>query len=347
MSGTALSPELVAYSKEIGVQNLKPLWEAEHIQRPREPETIVQPVIWRYRDIRPILLRSGELVTTEQAERRVLALCNPGLEGQFWATRTLYAGMQLINPGEIAWAHRHTQAAMRFIVEGHGAYTTVEGEKVTLAPGDFVITPSWTWHDHGNEGDGPVVWLDSLDTPLVQHLDSMFREDAPAGTVQDQTVPVDGSAARFGRGLLPVDLDQGAANSPLAKYPYDRTREALEEMRKADEWDPCQGLKLRYANPASGDFVMPTIGTCIQLLPKGFAGAPYRATESVIYVAVEGQGRTTIGDAVFDWEPGDVFVAPGWTRYRHEASSDAVLFSVTDRPVHLKLGLWREERGNA
>ena len=141
------------------------------------------PAIWKYEDVRADVMASGALISAEEAVRRVLILENPGLPGQASITQSLYAGLQLILPGEIAPSHRHTQSALRFIVEGRGAYTAVNGERTTMRPGDFIITPSWTWHDHGNadsaDGGEPVVWLDGLDIPLLRFLDAGFAENYP------------------------------------------------------------------------------------------------------------------------------------------------------------------------
>jgi gentisate 1,2-dioxygenase len=254
--------------------------------------------------------------------------------------------MQLIMPGEVAPAHRHSQSALRFIIEGKGAYTAVDGERTYMSPGDFIITPSWTWHDHGNDSDQPMVWLDGLDIPLVGLLDAGFMEPGNAET-QMVTKPAGDSLARYGSGLLPVDWRPSSPTSPVFNYPYARTRDALEQMKRQQEWDRCHGLKLRYVNPATGDHAMPTMATFMQLLPKGFAGAPYRSTDGAVYVCVEGRGETRIGDKTLAWSPRDVFVVPSWAAHTHRAESESVLFSFSDRVVQEKLGLWREARGNA
>jgi len=173
-----VNSDLARFSKEIAALNMKPLWE--RVMR-LKPGTAAQAAIWRWKDTRPLLARACELITARQAERRVLMLENPLLSGTTFATPTLYAGLQAILPGEIAPSHRHTQSALRFIVEGKGAWTAVNGERTTMHPGDFIITPSWTWHDHGNpsveEGGEPVVWLDGLDIPLVAQMDAGFAEN--------------------------------------------------------------------------------------------------------------------------------------------------------------------------
>ncbi len=325
--------------------NLAPLWEVFHELVAKEPGSSARAALWRWDEVRPFVLESGGLITAKEAERRVLVLENPGLRGQSRITPTLYAGLQLILPDEVAPAHRHSQSALRFIVEGEGAYTAVEGERVYMAPGDFVITPSWTWHDHGNETEAPVIWLDGLDIPIVGFFDASFAESHDAES-QQATRPAGDSLARYGSGLLPVDYRPESPTSPVFSYPYDRTRGALELMRRAEEWDPCHGLKLKYANPATGDHAMATMATFMQLLPAGFDGQPYRSTDGAVFSVVEGRGRTTVGDTVLEWGPKDSFVVPGWHEHRHQATEEAVLFSFSDRGVQEKLGLWREARGN-
>jgi gentisate 1,2-dioxygenase len=191
-----------------------------------------------------------------------------------------------------------------------------------------------------------MVWLDGLDIPLVRLLDASFAEPGNADS-QMVTRPAGDSYARFGHNLLPVDWKPAVKTSPVFNYPYERTREALETMARNGEPDPCHGYKLRYVNPATGDSAMPTIGTFMQFLPKDFASAPYRSSDGTVYVAVEGEGETEIGDTSFRWKPRDVFVVPSWSRHRHRAKGEAVLFSFSDRPVQEKLGFWREERGGA
>ncbi|NIR31349.1 MAG: gentisate 1,2-dioxygenase [Gammaproteobacteria bacterium] len=340
------TPERKAFYQRIDSHDLAPLWEVLHGLISPEPRSPCAPALWRYRDIRPFVMESGELITAAEAERRVLVLENPGLRGRASITHTLYAGLQLILPGERAPCHRHSQSALRFVVEGEGAHTAVDGEKTLMRPGDFVITPSGTAHDHGNDSERAMVWLDGLDIPLVQFLDASFAEGF-GGEPQRLTRPVGDALARYGSGLLPVDYQARGPTSPVFNYPYARTREALETMRRREEWDPCHGLKMRYVNPVDGGYAMPTIGAFIQLLPPGFETLPYRSTDGTVYAVVEGSGATQVGDQTFTWEAHDVFVVPSWTWHHHRAEGDAVLFSYSDRPVHQKLGLWREQRGNA
>jgi gentisate 1,2-dioxygenase len=272
----------------------------------------------------------------------VLVLENPALRGASSITRTLYAGLQLILPGEVAPSHRHSQSALRFVVEGEGAYTAVDGERVTMHRGDFIITPSWTFHDHGNPGGEPVVWLDGLDIPMVAFFDAGFAERYPE-EVQPVAKAEGDALARYGATLLPLEYEAQSLTTPVFSYPYARSREALETLRRSGPWHPCHGLKLQYANPATGGYPMPTIAAFLQLLPAGFTGEACRSTDGTVYCVVEGRGRSKIGDQVFDWGPRDIFVAPSWWKGSHEAFEDAVLFSFSDRPVQKAMGLWREQ----
>ncbi len=338
--------ERKAFYDRIGESNMAPLWTVLSSIVTKEPASDCIPHMWRYQAARDLLLESGGLITAKEAERRVLILENPGLRGQSKITTSLFGGLQMVLPGEIAPAHRHTQSALRFIMEGSGATTSVDGERTEMEVGDFVITPPWTWHDHGNETEGPMIWLDGLDIPVVTFFDTSFAEQYP-----EDEQPIDrqvgDSLARYGANMLPVDYRSRSPVSPIFNYPYVRTREALEQMRRQDEWDPCHGLKMRYVNPNNGDFAMPTIATFMQLLPKGFSTSAYRSTDATVYVAVEGRGQSTIDGQKFDWGPQDIFVAPSWKPVMHEAAEDSVIFSYSDRAAQQKLGLWREDRGNA
>ena len=329
------------YYERISRHELAPLWEVLGTLVPPLPKTPCVPALWKYGEVRPHLMEAGELISAEEAERRVLILENPGARGSSSITHSLYAGLQLIMPGEIAPSHRHTQSALRFVVEGNGAYTAVDGERVTMHRGDFIVTPSWTWHDHGNPGAEPVVWLDGLDIPMVSFFDAGFMERHPHPS--QQVARSEGeSQARYGANLLPLEFHSRSLTTPLFSYPYVGTRAALEHLR-GGEAHPCHGFKLQYANPASGGYPMPTIGAFVQWLPRAYRGQSYRCTDGTIYCVVEGSGRTLIDGRAFEWEPSDVFVVPSWSKVRHETDVDAVLFSFSDRPAQKALGLWREQ----
>jgi gentisate 1,2-dioxygenase len=346
MSAPAETPERSAFYARIDKQNLTPLWTVLGALITPEPKSACVPFLWRFDDIRTAMIEAGGLITAKEAERRVLVLENPGLRGMSKITTSLYAGVQMVLPHEVAPAHRHSQSALRFVLEGAGAHTSVDGERTQMQVGDFVITPSGAWHDHGNHTDAPMFWLDGLDIPLVQFLDASFLEHGQADE-QPISRPIGDSPARFGANMLPVDYKPERPTSPIFNYPYARSREALEVMRRTAEWDPCHGLKMRYVNPATGGHAMPTIGAFLQLLPKGFATQRYRSTDATVYSVVEGTGTSRIGETTVSWGPKDIFVAPSWKPVVHEAMGDAVIFSFSDRPVQEKLGLWREDRGNA
>lgn len=331
------------FHQRLSQQDLAALWVARRGVNLTQPRTDAVPKAWSYDAVRPRIMEAGELVTAEDAFRRVIVLENPSYAGEMRATNTLYAGLQLVLPGEIAPCHRHTQTAIRFVIEGEGAYTSVDGERTRLHPGDFVVTPSWSWHDHGNEGDGPVVWLDCLDTPLVGFLDTAFRENYSAMTYPELR-PEDDTLARYGANMLPVGYKPTRKFSPVMNYSYSTARAALAQLAKSSAHDPADGLRMRYSDPATGGWPAPTVGAFLQYLKGGFSGSEARVTDGTIYVAVEGRGKTRVNGEVLNWGPHDVFVVPGWAPYRHEASEDAILFSVSDRPVQQALGLWREDR---
>jgi gentisate 1,2-dioxygenase len=341
----SIGPERQELYRRMDRQNLAPLWEVLHDLIPSQPATPCRPAFWKYAEARPHLMDAGRLITAREAVRRVLILENPGMRGESCITQSLYAGLQLILPGEIAPSHRHTQSALRFIVEGAGAYTAVDGERTTMHPGDFIITPAWTWHDHGNPGDDPVVWLDGLDTRIVQAFGAQFQEVYPE-EVQPVSRSEGASMARFGANLKPL----GAAapfgkTSPIFSYPYERSREALATLARDGEPDACHAWKMQFVNPLTGGHAMPTIAAFIQLLPKGFRTQPYRATDGTVYSVVEGSGEVTVGTETFAFEPRDTFVAPSWMPVSISASSEVVLFSFSDRSAQETMGLWREKRG--
>jgi len=346
MGAAEIKPERKKFYDTIGNKSMTPLWEVLAALVTKEPVSPVKAHIWKWGEVYPHVLQAGELISAEEAERRVLILENPGLPGQSSITHSLYAGLQLILPGEIARSHRHTASALRFVMHGDGAYTAVDGERTIMHQGDFIITPPWTWHDHGNESDEPMIWMDGLDVPMVNHFDTSFLEHYPE-EVQPVQRPIGDALARYGEGVVPFGYETSRKCSPIFNYPYARTRDALDRMSRSQDWDPVHGIKVQYVNPANGDFAMPTIATFMQLLPKEYKTVEYRSTDGMVYSPVEGTGRTIVGGQTIEWGPRDVFVVPPWAPHHHEVDGDdAVLFSFSDRPAQQKLGLWREQRGN-
>lgn len=332
------------FYRRIGGSSLAPLWEVLHDLVPQSPHSPCVSSGWRYEDIRSHLMEAGRQVTAKEAERRVLILENPALRNRSCITQTLYAGLQLLLPGETARSHRHTQSALRLILEGEGGYTAVDGERTRMCPGDLVITPALTWHDHGNPGDVPVVWLDGLDIPLVRFLDAGFAEKYPQ-ECQPVTRPDDDNTARFGSNLAPLDHNpRPASASPLINYRFTRTLSALQKIAGAGAADPWQGHAMRFLHPTTGESPLPTIGTYVQWLPEAFTSRPYRSTDGRVFCCLKGHGRVETEGWSFEFGAKDLFVIPSWTFHRVTALEDTVLFSFSDRPVQQTLGLWREER---
>ncbi len=320
-----VSAEREDYYNRIGEKRMRPLWELLRGIVPKEPRTKAVPALWRMSDYMPALLEAGRIIAAEEAERRVLVLENPGLEGQIRITQSLYAGVQIVLPSERAPSHRHTQTALRFVIQGDGAYTDVEGQKIQTAPGDLVITPNWAWHEHANESRDPVIWVDGLDVPIVTLLDTGFAEEHPKrrGRSSEEKEPVKHRTWHF---------------------PFAAMRHQLEAIRAMGPADPCHGWRVRYRDPDDGMDPMPTMVAFLQLMQRGFASRDYRSTDGTICVVVSGAGETAVGEDLLSWSPGDVFVLPAWKRYRHTVRDEAVIFSFSDRPVQEKLSLWREDR---
>jgi gentisate 1,2-dioxygenase len=321
------SAERREYYQRLEQKHAAPLWEVLGDLIPAQPRPTASPALWRYQEMRALLLEAGRLITPQEAERRVLILENPSMRGTSLITQSVYAGLQLVDPGETTSTHRHVTSAMRFVIESENGYTAVDGVRTTMHPGDLVLTPSWTYHDHGNPGESPVIWLDGLDVPIVNMLGTSFAESYPGE-------------------FHPVRRPEGDAEI-LFNFSYARSREALDRLYRNGPLHECHGIKMQYANPATGGYPMPTIGAFLQLLPSGFRGVAYRSTDAAVYCVAEGSGRSNIGGIEFDWGKNDVFVVPSWCPVSHqthrENQGDAVLFSFSDRPVQKALGLLREQ----
>ena len=308
--------ELADYYAQLSAQHVTPAWIGGGITA--EPQSRAVPYLWHWEDLRPQAMRAAELVGTAQAERRVLRLSNPNLSGV--ASNTLVANIQIVMPGEIARAHRHSGAALRLIIEGQGGYTVVNGERLPMSPGDLVLTPNWSWHDHANDTDAPMIWLDGLDTPLVRMLEAGFYEEYPEER-QELNAPV---------------------NASEWHYPLSEMREALERLAAANAgWETV----LEYKNRRTGGPVMPTIACHMQLLRPGEKTPARRQVCCTNYHVVEGAGYSVVGDRRLDWGDKDVFTVPTWTFCEHvnEGDRPAFLFSFSDAPVMKALSLFRDQ----
>lgn len=339
----ALLEDLYAQMAPVG---LTPLWEVLHALVQPEPVSPALAHKWSYDAIRTFLLRAGDIISAEQAERRVLILENPGIPGQSAITPSLYAGMQLILPGEIAPCHRHAQCALRFVMEGSGAYTTVDGEKAIMQPFDLVLTPSMQWHDHANPTERPMIWLDGLDIPTVRLFDASFAERL-ADKVHPETVPPGDTLLRYGGNMRPMrgsNADRRPAHQPLFHYPFALWRENLVRMAASSDIDPHLGHALEFINPADGGPVMPTISAHARLLPRGFETSPRRATDGTVFVVVEGRGTALVDGQEISLCERDVLAVPSWKELRLQADSELILFGFSDKASQEKLGLYREMR---
>ena len=342
----ATSEQLQEFYEELLPHSLGALWTVQEQALTSEPRSKAVPYLWQWRELKAKAMQAGELVGTQEAERRVLMLLNPGLAGRIATTNSLFSGLQIVMPGEAARSHRHTPAALRFVIQSQGGYTTVEGEKIPMHPGDLVLTPNWNWHDHANDTGEPMIWLDGLDLPLVHLLESVFYEPFPEDA-QPVTRPADETLKLYGNGgLTPGWQTPEGSHSPLMHYPWEQTRNALLRLAPDADGSPHDGVILEYTNPMTGGPVMPTIACHVQLLRPGQRTKAHRHTSSVIYHVVEGHGESIVDSQPMEWETKDVFCVPGWAYHEHANTSStepALLFSFTDQPVLRSLNLLREQ----
>ncbi|KIX01782.1 uncharacterized protein Z518_09509 [Rhinocladiella mackenziei CBS 650.93] len=293
----------------------KPLWTQMARLNPPEPNPTCIPFIWRYDEVKPSLLRAGEIITEAQAERRVLMLVNPARDAPY-TTDTLYAGLQLVMPNETARAHRHTAFAMRFIIEGQGGFTAVHGKRITMQRGDVILTPTWNWHDHGKDGSGPMIWLDGLDLPNFRHF--------PVHFVQ-----------HFQQPRYPAQ-DVDSNDSPIV-FPWKVMQQKLDE--KKGDWASEDYLK------KDGRPVSKVLGGSAERLNAGCTSPAVRETASSVYHVVTGQGYSVVNGQQIQWKQGDTFCIPAWNKYEHtaEGSETVYLYRFHDKPMLNSLGFYRVE----
>jgi len=332
-----------AFHERMHANNMYGLWElASQMTSQPQPKMIAH--MWPWSTLEPIITESTSAVPVGD-ERRALQLFNPGLGGRWATTNNLIAAVQVLLPGEVARAHRHTPTAIRFIIEGNGAYTAVDGERVYMAPGDLILTPSWSWHDHGNETKQRIVWMDGLDIPLIASLEAMFFQFYSAPQVPASR-PANTSKSMYGEGQLsPTWIKENSKTSPLLLYSWEQTSAALNALRNQDG-SPFDGIALEYRHPQTGGSVMPTMACQAQLLRPSEHTKAHRHTGSAVYHVVKGQGATIIDGKQFNWRTGDIIALPPWAVHEHVNGStkdDAVLFSIQDAPVLNALGLFYEE----
>ena len=323
--------ELAAFDQEIERQALQGHWKME-LPANMEPRSKLKPMHWKGSVIRRQLLRAGELIGVNEAGRRTLQLLNPGLFPLRSTTHTLQMSIQLVLPGEIAAAHRHTMAALRFVVEGGGTFTTVNGESFLMEPGDLILTPNWTWHDHINQSDAPIIWIDALDVPFARSMDTMFIEEYSAPRQAVKRV---------------YQTSADSILSPQGSPWYFKWRDAEATLRSMVAQPPESpgGRVMEYKNRDGGP-ALPTIACGVRMLVGSEKTTMQRQTAVGIFHVVRGRGKTIINDVVFEWEQGDYFVVPNWSWHRHENRSgdeEAFLFFISDRPLLEPFGLYRSE----
>jgi gentisate 1,2-dioxygenase len=343
MSALATIDELpAAYRQSVNAKNLVPLWPLMRAALPHgKPTRRTQPVLWRYRDIRPDLLAAGELAPIEKAERRVLALANPGLGlDAMQATPSIFIGLQLILPGETAPNHRHSPSAVRMVIEGSGGYTVVQGEKCPMEKGDLILTPSLLWHEHGHEGTGPVVWLDALDLPLVRALEASYAVEGEPQVVRNEP---DASQSRYRRsGLVPYgSLDARRIRYPLMRYPWKEVREALGAF--AGVTPRGELVQLAYVNPETGRECMPVLGfSALMLRPGETIALPRRSASAVLHV-VEGDGEAEVDGVSLSFSDSDTLAIPTHAKVllaNRSTKAPAFLFQIDDAPLQRKCGFY-------
>jgi gentisate 1,2-dioxygenase len=344
------TPELEAFYQELAARNAGAFWKRANAIEPWEPETRYRPTLWRYAEMRAMCLRARDLVKPEQAGRRVVTLLNDSDAGRenVAVCGWLFSGMQAMRPGEVTPAHKHTASAHRFILEGKGAYTVVDGHHITLGANDYVLTPNGAWHDHGVTADGEVsIWQDGLDIPLMNSLETNFYAvyDQPA---QSAAFPVDDLPLSYGGAALrPEGVPAWEKPySPVMVYRWEATRDALWNLAKVSEGTPFDGHMMRYANPLTGGWALQTMGAHMQMLKPGFRGLAHRHTGNVVYNVAGGRGYSIIGGERFDWQTHDIFCVPAWMWHEHvnlDTSEEAFLFSFNDFPVMEALGVRIEE----
>jgi gentisate 1,2-dioxygenase len=327
-------------NQDMAKKNLGGHWQLGLESYASYPESTVQPYLWKWQDVYESLMRAGEVVSMEEAERRTVRLLNPALRDRQATTHTLQFSFQYVKPGEHARPHRHTAAALRFILKGNGAYTTVNGQKCVMEEGDLILTPQLSWHDHTNDSGKPIIWLDGLDIPLVQSLQQLLFEPHP-----EYAQPIEKTSDELT--LLSIDTRLAAAPATeFFHYKWADTHRRLNALVQAASPDRFDGYLLEYQNPKTDGPTMPTIQCALSLLRPGQETEAHRHTSTAIYHAFRGRGSSFVGEERFDWEAGDSFVVPLWYPHRHSnraASEEAILFFMSDAPVLKSLGLYREE----
>ena len=341
--------DLKAFDAELKALHMSGQWSYEDllVRAVGGPKPKGDPYLWPWEMVHAKLLEACDALPESETARRSLLFENPGLTNH-GTTHTLLMGIQMIKPGEHAWAHRHTMAAIRFVIQGNGdVFTTVDGETCPMENYDLILTPKWTWHDHRNATAKSTIWLDALDVPLILALNQPFYEPYPGNQLQALKVESQSFQSRAGA-LRPAWEQRKAIDLPY-RYRWKETETAL-KAHAAGAGSPYDGVALEYVNPVAGSSTLPTLGCWIQMLRPGERTKKHRHTSSAMYFVVRGEGKTVVGDQTLAWKRHDAFVVPNWAWHEHandSTSDDAILFSVNDIPVLNAFGLYREEPENS
>lgn len=334
---------LEALDRSLSEKWISGIWNIDRAARPRDPRTAVQPHLWKWSDVYDGLVQARDQIQIEGSgvERRTLRLVNPGVEETQMTTHTMLFAFQLIQPGEVAPPHRHTMAAIRFILQGKGAYTNVDGQKLVMEDGDLILTPQWAWHEHAHEGDEPMIWIDGLDVPFIQSLQLISFEPYPDKRIPIQPEPYESSPYGLAR---PVAWRDDKPRAPL-HYRWRDSYPALLRLAQGKP-NPCEGFAMEFVNPLTSGPTLPTLSCWIQMLRPGQRTQSHRHTSTTLYHAFRGSGTTVIDGQPYHWEKGDSFVVPLWHWHEHAnrtSGEEAILFSMNDAPVLKAFGLYREE----
>lgn len=329
-------------------QHLKPLWTQLGDLMPKTPKPSAVPHVWRWADLYPLAQTSGALVPVGRGgERRAIGLSNPGLGGNAYVTPTLWCAIQYLGPKETAPEHRHSQNALRFVVEGEGVWTVVNGDPVRMSRGDFLLTPGWSFHGHHNETDQPMAWIDGLDIPFSYQNDVGFFEFG-SDRVTDYSTPRFSRSERLwcNPGLRPLSKLQDTVSSPIGAYRWEFTDHALnEQLLLEEEGHPAtveQGhAAVRYVNPTNGGDVMPTIRAQFHRLREGTETPARREVGSSVFQVFEGRGNVSLNGTTYGLSKGDIFVVPSWVSWSLQAETQFDLFHFSDAPIIERLNFNR------
>jgi gentisate 1,2-dioxygenase len=331
--------DLKEFSSELKKKNLAGYWETSEGEVHREPFASFEPCLWKWQDINDAINQAGEVVGLEMVSRRVIRLCSPA---KGTTAHTFQFNLQMLQPGEHAVAHRHTQAGVRFVIKGKGARCVVEGESFDMEEGDFLTNPNWIWHEHVNNSNAPVLWIDALDSPLMRFLEVGFHEPHELGK-QVISKPAGTTGAELSS-IRPTWVQAHSIHPPGYRYAWAETEKALKTLAEKPG-DPYDAILLEYVNPLTGGPTLPTLSCAIQMLRPGEMTRSHRHTSSTVYHVFRGTGATVIDDVRYEWEAGDTLSVPLWRFHHHENrfAEPAILFVLSNKAALSALGYYREE----